>query len=194
MIGNNFEKFKLFSIFVLMFKKWRNTKHLESFIIGSIESGNIECFKHYITAYIKVRGESRFVIEFLDFSIEKNRSECFSYLHEMGYRTTNHEHILLRKCNILLIEDIYENLCKNGYEFKSTIKFNILKRILEPYKILDNRNRIQVAWDYIESGFIDKETFDKYIEHATKIAKDGNRFKDTVLGFIREFKLNQLLK
>jgi hypothetical protein len=177
-----------------MIRKWRNINHLENFITGSIENDNIDDFKHYINSYIKVRNDSRFITKFLDFSIEKNSLECFQYLHEMGYRTTNHEHILLWECNILLIEDIYENLLKNGYEFKSTIKFNILKRILEPYKILDNRNRIQVAWDYIESGFIDKQTFEKYIEFTAKIIKDGNRFKDTILGFVREFKLNQLLK
>jgi hypothetical protein len=175
-----------------MVKKWRNTKHLESFIVGSIESDNIECFKHYITAYIKVKGEDRFVTEFLDFTIEKNSVKCFKHLHEIGYKTVGQDRILLSRCKINLIEDIYNLLKSHGYEFSVNIKFNILKRILEPYKIEDNRERIDVAWNYIQSGFIEKEVFDSYIAFITSNTKES-KYKNTVIGFIREYKLNQIL-
>jgi hypothetical protein len=175
-----------------MVKKWRNTKHLESFIIGSIESDNIESFKHYITAYIEVKGEERFVTKFLNFSIEKNSVKCFKHLHEIGYKTASQDHILLRCCKINLIEDVYNLLKYHGYEFSINIKLNILKRILEPYKVQDNRERIDVAWGYIQSGFIEKEVFDNYIKFISSDNKES-KYKNTIIGFIREFKLNQIL-
>lgn len=171
-------------------KKERNIKHLESLIRGTIERNDIEEFKQYINSSFKYR-DDRLMIRCLEFSIQKNNIDCFNILHEMNIKTNSHEFLLLRKCEISKIQDMYNNLLLKGYSFSKDIKFRIINRILEPYKVLVKPERVEVAYRYIESGFIEESVYEQYINY---ISKKNEKYSNVVVQYIREFKINELLK
>jgi len=174
-----------------MIKNHRNINHLNDLIFGSIENDRVEELRHYISVYpsgqiekVKKSGD------FLKSALTKCKTESSKFLYEKEFSIGNPLFILLESPidKMSNVHDLMKSLGVNYILNKSTL----IKRILEPYKILDNPNRIDVAMKYLEHGFFSEEEFEETLNEIS--SRHGEtRFKYVVNQYVREYKLNKIL-
>lgn len=183
-----------------MIKKHRNKEHLNSLILGAIENDRIDELKFY-TKLLDDNKNS----EFLKSALIKCKLESSKFLSEMGFTISSPLFVLLNS-PIENMHSVYKLLIDLGYTFNKTnnvgvhysdytsdsIKKYCIKRILNPYKVLDNPNRIDIAMKYLENGFFTEKDFEETLIEISIKHKDS-RFKTIVTQYIREYKLNKLL-
>lgn len=183
---------KIFRIFTHdMIKKHRNINHLNDLIFGSIENDRVNDLRYYISVYpsdqiekVKKNGS------FLKSALTKCKPESSKFLYEEEFNISTPLFIILDS-PIDKMSDVYD-LMKNIGIKTSFNKSILIKRILEPYKILDNPNRIDIAMKYLEQGFFSEEEFEETLNEISKKNKES-RFKYVVNQYVREYKLNKIL-
>ena len=183
---------KIFRIFTHdMIKKHRNINHLNDLIFGSIENDRVEELRHYISVYpsnqIEKIKKSR---DFLTSSLTKCKPESSKFLYEEGFNIGNPLFILLES-HIDKMSDVNELMKSLGINYMLD-KSILITRILTPYKVLDNPNRIDVAMKYLEQGFFSEKEFEETLNVISSTHKE-TRFKHVVNQYVREYKLNKIL-
>jgi len=171
-----------------MIKKHRNIKHLTDLIVGTINSDNVYDLSIYLNKYKPLMPNDK-LDNFLNYAMSKNKLAIMLFLSEIGVVTTNYEFIL-RTCDIMDLEKVYKGIEQLGYKFSKNVKYNILSRLLKPYKLIDNINRMSVAINYVESGFIDRETYNLYMNQY--FIEYGDKAK-VIRPFLRDRILNSIL-
>ena len=176
-----------------MIKRHRNTNHLNSLILGSIESNRVDELKHYISIYPKdlIEKHKNGHSEFLENALVKARNECAEFLIESGFTVRNPEFIIL-DTKIENLPFAMKNMENLGFHFRDDFKSALVRRILEPYKVLDNPKRVDIALEYLKSGFFTESQFEEGLNKIEKSNK-GKRFEHVVKSYIREYKLNKIL-
>jgi len=177
-----------------MIKRHRNIAHLNSLILGSIESNRVDELMHYISVYPKDLIEKHHKnghSAFLENALLKARNECAKFLIESGFIVRNPEFIIL-DTKIENLEFAMKNMESLGFHFREEFKSGLVRRILEPYKVLDNPRRVNIALEYLESGFFTEIQFEEALDKIFKSSK-GKRFENVVRSYIREYKLNKIL-
>ena len=182
-----------FSVFLLliMIKNHRNINHLNSLIFGSIENDRVDDLRHYISVYPSDKIENiKKSRDFLISALTKCKPESSKFLYEEGFNTTTPLFIIL-ETPIDKMSDVYD-LMKNIGINTTFNKRTLIKRILEPYKVLDNPNRIDVAMKYLEQGFFSEEEFEETLNEISS-SHEKTRFRYVVNQYVREYKLNKIL-
>jgi hypothetical protein len=176
-----------------MIKRHRNNNHLNSLILGTIESNRVDELKHYISVYPKdlLQKHKNNHSDFLESALVKARNECAKFLIEFGFIVRNPEFIIL-DTKIENLPFAMKNMESLGFHFRDEFKSSLVLRILEPYKVLDNPKRIDIALEYLESGFFTECQFEEGLDKIEK-ANKGKRFERVVKSYIREYKLNKIL-
>ena len=190
-------KFSVFLI-LIMIKNHRNINHLNSLIFGSIENDRVDDLRHYISVYPSDKIENiKKSRDFLISALTKCKPESSKFLYDIyasyakeGFYTTTPLFIIL-ETPIDKMSDVY-NLMKNIGINTTFNKRTLIKRILEPYKVLDNPNRIDVAMKYLEQGFFSEEEFEETLNEIFS-SHEKTRFKYVVNQYVREYKLNKIL-
>jgi hypothetical protein len=182
-----------FSVFLLliMIKNHRNINHLNSLIFGSIENDRVDDLRYYISVYPSDKIENiKKSRDFLISALTKCKPESSKFLYKEGFNTTTPLFIIL-ETPIDKMSDVYD-LMKNIGINTTFNKRTLIKRILEPYKVLDNPNRIDVAMKYLEQGFFSEEDFEETLNEISS-SHEKTRFKYVVNQYVREYKLNKIL-
>ena len=182
-----------FSVFLLliMIKNHRNINHLNSLIFGSIENDRVDDLRYYISVYPSDKIENiKKSRDFLISALTKCKPESSKFLYKEGFNTTTPLFIIL-ETPIDKMSDVYD-LMKNIGINTTFNKRTLIKRILEPYKVLDNPSRIDVAMKYLEQGFFSEEEFEKTLNEISS-SHEKTRFKYVVNQYVREYKLNKIL-
>jgi hypothetical protein len=176
-----------------MIKRHRNTNHLNSLILGSIESNRVDELKHYISVYPKdlLQKHKNNHSDFLESALVKARNECAKFLIESEFIVRNPEFIIL-DTKIENLPFAMKNMESLGFHFRDEFKSALVRRILEPYKVLDNPRRVNIALEYLQNGFFTESQFEEGLDKIEKSNK-GKRFENIVKSFIREYKLNKIL-
>lgn len=108
---------------------------------------------------------------------------------DIGFKVS--PNFILSKCPISKIGDIYTLMYNLGIKIDIS-KSEIIKRILEPYKIVDNISRIDIAMGYLKSGLFDHHEFKNALDRIQLDNKDS-RFNGVIREYIREYKLHMIL-
>jgi len=173
-----------------MFKKHRNLNHLKTLIIGTIEQNRTEALSYYIS---KLPQDLKRKSEYLYFAVYKNKPECVSILKEQGIEPDSSFLHAVYVCKLEHIKDVCDILISLGFEISDSYKKNIIKRIIEPYKIEIDPNRFSIAIKYLDDGFFTYEQFN----HATKSFLDkfkpNSKYAGLLISAKRESLLNKLL-
>lgn len=174
-----------------MIKNHRNINHLNSLIFGSIENDRVDDLRYYISVYPSDKIENiKKSRDFLISALTKCKPESSKFLYKEGFNTTTPLFIIL-ETPIDKMSDVYD-LMKNIGINTTFNKRTLIKRILEPYKVLDNPNRIDVAMKYLEQGFFSEEEFEETLNEISS-SHEKTRFKYVVNQYVREYKLNKIL-
>lgn len=174
-----------------MIKKHRNIEHLNSLILGAIENDRLDELRHYISIYPTSKIESvKKSGTFLISSLTKCKPKSSKFLYEQGFNQSTPLFIIMHS-PIDKMSDVYD-LMKNIGISTTFDKSILIKRILDPYKILDNPNRIDIAMKYLEDGFFTEKDFEETLIEISLKHKD-TRFKTVVTQYIREYKLSKIL-
>jgi hypothetical protein len=171
-----------------MIKKHRNTNHLISLTTGAIESGRVDELKHYIS---KLPKDLLHKQNFLEDSLIKSRYECAKILMESGLTISNPD-LILFKCKIEDMEKTTKIMSSLGFTFKEDMNVRLIKRILEPYKLVDNPNRYYVATKYVESGFFTQSQFEEALFQISEKHK-STKWISIMKSCMREYNLSKIL-
>ncbi len=175
-----------------MIKQHKNIKHLDDLIIGAITHGNYDDFVHYISNYpkdiLEKKKKSSYNDNFLYYSLLRSKFNISKYLKELEFETSIA--YVIHDTKIGDIESVYSTLKDLGYDVNVISKQNIILRILDHTKLAANRNRVDVFFKYIDSGFFTSEDVKNAIDYLIKEDKVKHA---AIKGVIREYQLNKLL-
>ena len=174
-----------------MIKNHRNINHLNDLIFGSIENDRVDDLRHYISVYPsdqieKVKKNGSFLIS----ALTKCKPESSKFLYEEGFNKSTPLFIIMDS-PIDKMSDVNELMISLGINYMLD-KSILITRILTPYKVLDNPNRIDVAMKYLEQGFFSEEEFEETLNGISSTHKE-TRFKHVVNQYVREYKINKIL-
>ena len=175
-----------------MIKQHKNIRHLNDLIIGTITHGNYDDFVHYISIYpkdiLEKKKKSSYSDNYLYYSLLRSKLDISKYLKELGFETSITH--LLHNTKVSEIESVYSTLIDLGYDINLISKQNIIVRILDHTKLEANRNRIDVFFKYVDSGFFTNEDVKNAIDY---LIKEDKAKHVAIKGIIREYQLNKLL-
>ena len=160
-------------------------------IFGSIENDRVDDLRHYISVYPsdqieKVKKNGSFLIS----ALTKCKPESSKFLYEEGFNKSTPLFIIMDS-PIDKMSDVNELMISLGINYMLD-KSILITRILTPYKVLDNPNRIDVAMKYLEQGFFSEKEFEETLNVISSTHKE-TRFKHVVNQYVREYKLNKIL-
>jgi hypothetical protein len=182
-----------------MIKKHRNKKHLDSLILGAIENDRVDELAFYTKLLDNHNNQ-----EFLTYALTRCKLESSKFLYGSGFTFrygTNNALYILMDAPIHNLDNVYNlitNLSFSGELYKfgdytsESVKKYCVKRLLDPYKVLDNPKRIDIAMDYIKKGFFTEQIFEEALTEISEKHKES-RFKNVVNQYVREYKLNKIL-
>jgi len=182
-----------------MIKKHRNKKHLDSLILGAIENDRVDELAFYTKSLDNHNNQ-----EFLTYALTRCKLESSKFLYESGftfrYGIDNPLYILM-DAPIDNLDNVYNLIISLSFRESDELSNEYLaykfkkycvKRLLDPYKVLDNPKRIDIVMDYIKKGFFTEEIFEEVLTEISEKHKES-RFKNVVNQYIREYKLNKIL-
>ena len=183
-----------------MIKRHRTIEHLNSLILGSIENDKLDELRHYISIYPPIGlQQAKKSGNFLNYALAKCKYDSSKLLCELGFNMSNPEYIL-SKCTIQNIENVYKLLShfdkSNKWRFdrpNNILMNKMINRILDPNKVFENPNRINVAMQYLESGFFTDNQFEESLNEISTSYKPS-RYNGVINQLIREYKLKKLLE
>lgn len=175
-----------------MIKQHKNIRHLNDLVIGAITHGNYANFVHYISIYpkdiLEKKKKSSYNDNFLYYSLIRSKLDISKYLKDIGFETSIT--YVLHDTKIDDIESVYKTLIELNYDVSLVSKQNLIIRILDHTKLEANKNRVDVFFKYVDSGFFTSEDVKNAIEYLIKQDKVKHV---AIKGVIREYQLNKLL-
>lgn len=178
-----------------MIKNHKNLKHLNDLIVGAITHGNYNDFIYYINKYPNDELErlkaSKFDYNtsFLFYALVKSQYEISKYLIQIGFDVKNMSY-LLKSTRVENLESVFNNLIKVGYDLSMYDKQGLIVRILNHTKLNESKERINVFYKYVESGFFSNKDVNRAINYLIKEDKVKN---SVIKSVIREYQLNKIL-
>lgn len=176
-----------------MIKKHRNPGQLRDLINGALECDNVTELSYYLS--LSSGDIESLKTQLLLSSIVKFKENSAKFLIPISTYKYTHIIEIFRKLKLEKIKEAFVLMENIGIDLDLYVGYKVylIRRIMEPYKLLDNPNRINVLYNLLSDGFFTKEDIYPVLDEYERKHSGKKRVEGIFKGIKRELIISNIL-